>query len=244
MALFIGVMVDGLDRAAPPQLRGGLLMRLSGLLVGLAMFGAGIVAMLESRLGLSPWDVLHQGIADHTPLSIGDANMAVSVAVLAAAVALGARVGTGTILNAVLVGTFVNAFTGIGFVARLAGSPLVERAGLLVLGLLLIAAGTALYIGAGLGAGPRDSLMLVGARRTRRRVGLVRGAIELSALALGFALGGTVGIGTLAFAVGIGPLVEAAFRVLAWSPLARRRIAVPAARPGEVDAACCAPEAA
>jgi uncharacterized membrane protein YczE len=212
----------GGDTRSAPRLRGGLVPRLAALVVGLALFAAGIVAMLESRLGLSPWDVLHQGIARHTFLSFGEANVAVSAGVLVVAVALGARVGAGTVLNALLVGTFVNVFGDIPMVARLAGSPLGERAGLLVLGLVLIAIGTALYIGAGLGAGPRDSLMLVGARRTGRRIGLVRGAIELSALALGFVLGGTVGLGTLAFAVGIGPLVEAAFRLLARSPLAAR----------------------
>lgn len=209
-------------RTAPPRVRGGLPVRLPVLVAGLAMFAAGIVAMLESRLGLSPWDVLHQGIARHSALSFGEANVAVSGGVLVVAMALGARVGAGTVLNALLVGTFVHALDAVPAIGRLAAAPLGARIGLLALGLVLIAAGTALYIGAGLGAGPRDSLMLVGARRTNRRIGVVRGAIELSVLVAGVALGGTVGVGTLAFALGIGPLVEAAFRALARSPLAAR----------------------
>jgi uncharacterized protein len=201
------------------MVRGGITLRLGVLLVGLALFAAGIVAMLESGLGLSPWDVLHQGIARHSALSFGEANVVVSAGVLALATSLGARVGAGTILNAVLVGTFVHVLEALPAVERLGAAPLTVRAGLLALGLVLVAAGTAVYIGAGLGAGPRDSLMLVGARRTGRRIGLVRGAIELSALVVGFALGGTVGVGTLAFAVGIGPLVEASFALLTRSPL-------------------------
>jgi uncharacterized membrane protein YczE len=220
----VSVEIDDLSpgRTAPPRVRGGLVARLAVLVVGLGLFAAGIVAMLEARLGLSPWDVLHQGIARHSPLSFGAATVVVSAGVLVVAMALGARAGAGTVLNAVLVGTFVQAFGGISAVERLAHAPLGARAALLAAGLVLVAVGTALYIGAGLGAGPRDSLMLVGARRSRRRIGLVRGGIELSALALGFALGGTIGVGTLAFAVGIGPLVEAAFRLLARSPLAHR----------------------
>ena len=225
------------ERSQPaPRIRGGLPARLAALLAGLAVFAAGIVALLESRLGLSPWDVLHQGIARHTALSFGEANIAVGVVVLLLAVALGARAGIGTVANAVLVGTFVHVLASIHAIERLAHAPLPARAGLLAAGLVLMAAGTALYVGAGLGAGPRDSLMLVGARRTPLRLGAVRAAIELCALAAGFALGGTVGVGTLAFAVGIGPLVEGCFALLARSPLARP--AEPAPAPA-VDR-CCA----
>jgi uncharacterized protein len=205
---------------APPRLRGGLRLRLCLLGVGLFVFAAGIVALLESGLGLSPWDVLHQGLAQQTPLSFGEANIAVSVVVVILAWLLGARIGLGTVANAVLVGSFVALLSSLDFVAALADEPLSVRAGLLAGGLLLMGAGTGLYLGADLGAGPRDSLMVVGARRTPFRIGLVRGALELTVLAAGFALGGTVGIGTLAFAVGIGPSVELSFWLLARSPLA------------------------
>jgi uncharacterized protein len=205
---------------APPRLRGGLGMRLCLLLAGLFLFASGIVGLLESRLGLSPWDVLHQGVARHTPLSFGEANIAVSVVVLAAAWLLGARLGIGTVANALLVGSFVQLLSSLNWVAALDREPLAIRAWLLVGGLVLMGAGTGLYLGAGLGAGPRDSLMVVGARRTRFRIGLIRATLELAALAVGAALGGTVGVGTLAFAVGIGPSVELSFWLLEASPLA------------------------
>lgn len=206
-----------------PRLRGSLVTRLGFLVTGLFLFAAGIVALLESRLGLSPWDVLHQGLARQTPLSFGAANVAASVVVLAVAWMLGASIGVGTAANAVLVGAFVELLSSLEPVTALAQQPPSARAGLLAAGLALMGAGTGLYLGASLGAGPRDSLMLVGARRTRFRVGVVRGTLELSALAAGAALGGTVGVGTVVFAVGIGPSVELSFRLLARSPLVRER---------------------
>jgi uncharacterized protein len=205
---------------APPRLRGGLRLRLCLLLGGLFLFAIGIVALLESRLGLSPWDVLHQGVAEHTPLSFGEATIAVSVVVLAAAWLLGARVGIATVANAVLVGSFVELLSSLHWVAALARQPLSVRVALLAAGLTLMGAGTGLYLGADLGAGPRDSLMVVGARRTPFRIGLVRATLELAALGAGAALGGTVGVGTVAFAVGIGPSVELSFWLLGRSPLA------------------------
>ena len=171
---------------APPRLRGGVPARLGVLLVGLLVFAAGIVALLESRLGLSPWDVLHQGLARHTPLSFGAANIAVGVVVLVAALLLGARLGVGTVANATLVGAFVELLTSMDWVTALADESLPVRVGLLVVGLALMGAGTGLYLGADLGAGPRDSLMVVGARRTPFRIGVVRSVLELAALGVGF----------------------------------------------------------
>src|SRR5256714_8278663 len=101
---------------APPRLRGGLGLRMAVLLSGLFLSWVGIVALLESRLGLSPWDVLHQGLARHSPLSFGAASIVVSVVVLVVAVLLGARVGIGTVANAVLVGGFIQLLTSIGAV--------------------------------------------------------------------------------------------------------------------------------
>jgi uncharacterized membrane protein YczE len=204
-----------------PHVRGGLGPRLGILVLGLALFAAGTVSLLESRLGLSPWDVLHQGISRHTPLTFGEATVGVSVVVLAGAWRLGARVGIGTVANAVLVGSLVQLYTSFGAVQGLAHDPLGVRIGLLAAGIASMGVGTALYLGAGLGAGPRDSLMVVGARRTRFRIGVVRAGLELSALAAGIVLGGTFGVGTIAFALGIGPSVELAFWLLARSPLGR-----------------------
>jgi len=174
---------------------------------------------LRSDLGLGPWDVLHQGLADHTPLSFGVAGIAVGVGVLAAAMALGGvAVGVGTVLNAVLIGVFVDALIALDVVPYAEG--LVARLTLDVAGVLCVGIGTAVYIGAAMGAGPRDSFMLAVARRLGWRIGAARTAIELAALGGGAALGGTVGVGTLVFALGIGPAVEVAFRLLDRSPLA------------------------
>jgi uncharacterized protein len=205
-------------------IRGGLAVRLVGLVCGLLLFAGGIVLTLESHLGLWPWDVLHQGIARHTPLSFGAANIAVSVVVLLIGWALGGRPGIGTLANAVLVGVYVQALISIGVVERLADHGLGVRIVLLAAGIALAGPGTALYIGADLGAGPRDTLMLVGSHRTGVRVGIVRGSIELCALAVGIVLGGTFGVGTVAFALLIGPVVEAGFWGLRHSPLAVREV--------------------
>jgi uncharacterized membrane protein YczE len=196
---------------AAPVLRGGPVARSAWLVAGLFLCACGIVAFLESRLGLSPWDVLHQGIAKHTPLSFGLANVVVAIGVLFLAWRLGSRPGIGTVANAVLIGLFVALLVRLSVVQDLAGWPLLVRVALLVAGLALFGLGTALYIGAAVGAGPRDSLMLVGALRSGLRIGGARVLLEGTALVTGFLLGGTVGIGTLVFALLIGPAVEASF---------------------------------
>ncbi len=187
--------------------------------MGLALFALGIVLLVESRLGLSPWDVLNQGVAEHTPLSFGMANVVIAVVVVATAWRLGAHIGPGTVANAILIGVFVELLLHVEALESLAATRLPVRAALLVGGIGLIGLATALYIGAAMGAGPRDSLMLALTRRTRRRVGVVRTAIEAAVTAIGFALGGPVGVGTLAFVLGIGPAVEASFALLGRSPL-------------------------
>lgn len=216
-------------RHTHPSIRGGWGVRGACLVFGLLLFGAGIVLIYESKLGLSPWDVLNQGLAKHTFLTFGTANIAVAVVVLCIAWSLGGVPGIGTVANAVLVGTFIQLLTSADAVTDLSHEGLDTRIPLLLAGILLIGPATALYIGANLGAGPRDTLMLVGARRTRFRVGVVRGTLELTALVIGIVLGGTFGVGTVLFAFGIGPIVEASFALLARSPLASRprSIAVP-----------------
>jgi uncharacterized protein len=165
----------------------------------------------------------------HTPLSFGEANIVVGLGVLMLAWFLGARIGIGTVANAVLIGVYIQLLLSIDAVGELAEWPLGPRLGLLGAGILLMGLGSGFYIGADLGAGPRDSLMLVGSRRTGVRIGIVRTAIELAALGVGWALGGTVGIGTVAFALLIGPSVELSFGLLRRTPLVRAPQAAPAA---------------
>lgn len=212
-----------------PVVRGGLAARLASLVFGLFVCGLGIVLMLEARLGLAPWDVLHQGIADVTPLSFGAANVVVGAVVVAVAWRLGARIGFGTIANATLIGAFVQLLLSTDAVPTAADAPLGVRAGYLAAGVVAFGIGSAFYIGADMGAGPRDSLMLVVARRAGTRVGVARAAIELCALGAGWALGGDVGVGTVAFALAIGPSVELSFAALDRSPIARPAVARPRA---------------
>lgn len=204
----------------PPLVRGPVVARWVSLGAGLFLFAFGIVLLLESELGLSPWDVLNQGVSEHTSLSFGTANIAIAVVVLVLAWALGARIGPGTVANAILIGLMVDGLLAIDVVDALSESSLTARITFMVVGILIIGIGSGLYIGAGLGAGPRDSLMLVAARRAGVRIGIARVTIEVVVTVVGFALGGTVGIGTLAFAFGIGPAVELSFWLLEHSPLA------------------------
>lgn len=197
-----------------PLLRGPLLVRLVALFAGLLFVAVAIVAMLESGLGLPPWDVLHMGIAEHTPLTLGMAGVVVGLVIVAAAWIAGAPPGFGTIANAVVIGLTIDALSGVDAVARLSESAFAVRVGLVVLGVWLFGAGSALYIGAGMGAGPRDSLMLALTRRTGWRIGLVRGSIEVTVLVAGLLLGGVAGVGTLALALLVGPSVELSFWLL------------------------------
>jgi uncharacterized protein len=199
-----------------PYLNGGFLPRLTILVGSLFLFAVGIVLTLRSQLGLGPWDVLHQGLASHTPLSFGTANVVTGLVVLAVTIGLGLRPGLGTLLNATLIGVFVDLVVrtrtvGVahGFIAGLATD---------VGGVLLIAVATALYIGAGMGAGPRDSLMVAISARSGARIGVSRMMVEFSALGAGAALGGSVGIGTVVFALGVGPGVEGSFAILRRTP--------------------------
>ena len=187
---------------------------------GLFLFASGIVLLLESDLGLSPWDVLNQGIQFHTALSFGTANVVIGLAVLCLAWALGQPPGIGTVANAVLIGIFIDALVAVPAIDRLDGQPLAFRIALIPIALVLFGAGSAFYIGAAMGAGPRDSLMLVLSHRTGVRIGIVRAGLELTVLVAGIALGGTFGIGTIAFALLIGPIIEVSFGLMTRSPLA------------------------
>lgn len=213
-------MFGAVRHVAPPYLRGSVAVRSASLVFGLALCSLGIVLLLESRLGLPPWDALHQGIELTTPISFGVANIVVGVIVLFVAWVMGSRPGVGTVANAILIGAFIDLMLRSPAIRSLAQLPVGGRVGLLAASILLFGAGSAFYIGAGLGAGPRDSLMLVAARRLAIRVGAARAGIELAALAAGAALGGTIGAGTVAFALLIGPSVEICFYALGRSPLA------------------------
>jgi len=197
-----------------PLLRGRLPLRTVALFLGLILVAAAIVAMLESGLGLPPWDVFHMGIAAHTPLSLGTASVVVGLVIVAIAWVAGAPPGFGTIANAVVIGLSIDVLDSLGPVERLSDASLIVRVGLVAAGVLLFGIGSAFYMGAGLGAGPRDSLMMALTKRTGQRIGVVRGAMEITVLVAGLLLGGKAGLGTVALAVLVGPSVELAFWLL------------------------------
>ena len=176
--------------------------RLLRLVAGVVLFGIGIGLMARADLGLAAWDVLHQGLARRTGLTMGTASITTSATVLLLWWPLRERPGIGTVVNAL----------GIGLVLDLTlwlvplPEGLVARWGLMLAGPVLVGVGSGLYIGAGLGAGPRDGVM-TGLARRGVPVGVARAGLELTVLAVGWLLGGTVGVGTVVFSLAIGPLV-------------------------------------
>jgi uncharacterized membrane protein YczE len=182
---------------------GGLAARLVRLYLGLAGFGVSLALMVQARLGLGPWDVLHQGIARRLGIQLGWVTIVVSGLVLLAWIPLRQRPGLGTVSNAIIVGLVVNGALDVLPVP----APLAWRVVWLAAGIGLNGLATAFYIGAGFGPGPRDGLMTaIAARGHSLRV--VRTVIELLVLAIGAALGGTIGVGTVAYALSIGPLTH------------------------------------
>ena len=190
-------------RIAPLQ-TGRLPRRLAQLLVGVILYGVAIGLIVRAALGLSPWDVFHAGVLRHTGGSFGTVVIVVGIAVLLLWIPLRQQPGLGTVANVVLVGASIDATLA----ALDQPEPLLGRAFLLVLGIGLNGVAGALYLGARLGPSARDGLMTGLARRTGWSLRLVRTGIELSVLAVGFALGGAVGVGTILYAVTIGPLVH------------------------------------
>ena len=196
--------------------------RLVQLTIGLVLYGATMGVMVRSGLGLDPWDVFHEGLANRTPLSFGTVTILVGALVLLAWVPLRQRPGVGTIANVFVIGLAADATLWL----VPAPAHLTLQITYLVVGILGNGLAGGLYIGAGLGPGPRDGLMTGLVRRTGRSVRLVRTTIELTVLAVGWLIGGTVGLGTVLYALAIGPLVQLA---LGWFTVRPVPTAQPAA---------------
>ncbi len=196
-----------------PMLSWTYLARLLVVIFGLFLFATGTIFIYRSALGLDPWDVLHLGISLHTPLSFGTASIVVGALIILLSLLLKVFPGVATVLNMVLIGVFVDLELHLGWLASVSTSSFVVRLLVNVVGVAIVGLGSAFYITPQLGAGPRDSLMIQLHKLTKIRIAIVRAVIECSVLAIGFFLGGTVGIGTLIFAFGVGPAVEISFNL-------------------------------
>jgi uncharacterized membrane protein YczE len=188
------------------QLRAGRLgRRLPQLYAGLVLYGLSIAMMVTAHLGNAPWDVLHSGLARHFPITLGEALVIVSFAVMVLWIPLRETPGLGTISNAIVIGVSADAFL------RLLDQPgaLWLRGVLSVGGVVVCGVATAMYIGAQLGRGPRDGLMTGLARRTGLSLRLVRTLLEITVVVIGLLLGGAAGLGTVLYALAIGPLTQA-----------------------------------
>ena len=178
--------------------------RLVQLMVGLTLYGVSLAMMVESHLGLDPWDVFHDGVARWLPLSFGSVVIVVGAVVLLLWWPLRQRPGLGTVANVLVVGVA----SDVALAVLEQPSALAGRSSMLVAGIVLNALAGALYIGAQLGPGPRDGLMTGLVRRTGWSVRLIRTSLEVTVLVIGFLLGGTVGAGTVLYALTIGPLLQ------------------------------------
>ncbi|MDL2080229.1 hypothetical protein QNN03_27675 [Streptomyces sp. GXMU-J15] len=185
--------------------------RLTQLYAGLALYGASSALLVEAGLGLEPWNVLHQGLAELTGLTIGVVSIIVGAAVLLLWIPLRQRPGLGTVSNVFVVGIAMDATLA----AVPAAHSLAVRIPLLVVGIVLNGVATGLYIAARFGPGPRDGLMTGLHRRTGRSIRLMRTGIEIAVVITGFLLGGTVGVGTVLYALAIGPLAQLFLRLFA-----------------------------
>jgi uncharacterized membrane protein YczE len=187
-----------------------VLPRVPGLLAGLVVFGLGIALMAQAGLGLGPWEAFHQGISFRTGVPLGTVSILLGIPILALWWPLGERPGIGTLLNVVLIGTATN----VGLVVFPVAAGTLPQLAMMLAGVLVIGVGSGLYLAADLGPGPRDGLMTGVHHHFGWSIRRARTAIEVSVLLAAYLLGGTIGLGTVVFAFGIGPVVQVFLGVL------------------------------
>lgn len=186
--------------------------RLLWLALGMLVSAIGIVMMLQANIGLEPWSVLQQGMAQSFGITYGTASVIVGAAAISVAILFGESFGFGTVINIVLCAVFIDALLWLGWVPQMSGT--LSGVLMLLAGLELLVLGTWMYMKSALGAGPRDALMVALARRTGRSVGLCRISVEILVILTGYFLGGQVGIGTVISALGLGSLFNLNFHLL------------------------------
>ncbi|WP_270940464.1 YczE/YyaS/YitT family protein [Romboutsia lituseburensis] len=189
-----------------------IFLKLIRLFIGFIFCALAIAFMINANLGLSPWDVLHQGISDNLGITMGTATIVVGLVVVIIDVVLGENVGWGTVLNMLLVGVFLDLIMFANIVPK--ADSFIGGVLMLLIGMILMGIGMVLYIGTGLGSGPRDGMMIALQKRTGKSIKSIRAAMELVALLVGYLLGGTAGIGTVITAVGLGYFIQIVFKLL------------------------------
>ena len=181
------------------------------LFAGFILYGLAIVVMVNAEVGLSPWDVFHQGVSMKTGITMGQASIIVGLVIVILDAVLGEGVGWGTVFNMIFIGIFLDIIKAMNIVP--VADNLFMGLIMMVIGIILSAVATVLYLGAGLGSGPRDGLMLALNKKLSKPVGMIRTSIEVSALVIGWFLGGKVGIGTIMSAFGLGYAIQFGFKI-------------------------------
>lgn len=188
-----------------------LTLRILKLFLGLFLYALGIVMTINANLGLSPWDVFHQGLSKNINITMGQASITMGVLIVIINSILGEKIGWGTLSNMLFIGIFMDVLMLNNLIPTFENVLL--KIIMMLAGMFIIGTASFLYISVGLGSGPRDGLMIALTKRTGKSVRLIRNCIEITVLIIGFALGGTVGIGTPIMALAVGPVVQFAFKV-------------------------------
>ena len=188
-----------------------ILYLLVRLYAGFILYGLGIVVMVNAKIGLSPWDVLHQGLSFKTGITMGQASIMVGLIIVILDAVLGEGVGWGTVLNMIFIGVFLDIIKSMNIIP--VADNLFMGIIMMLIGIIISAIATVLYLGAGLGSGPRDGVMLALNKKISKPVGGIRTCIELTALMCGWLLGGSVGLGTIISAFGLGYAIQIGFKI-------------------------------
>lgn len=186
-------------------------LRYFRLFVGLFLCAIGIVMTINADLGYAPWDVFHQGIGNILGVKIGTANVIIGVIIVSIEVIMGQKPGIGTLLNMSLIGVFMNIIMNNNLLPLL--DNVVARIVMIFIGMIILGIGSYLYIGSGFGAGPRDGFMILLLKKTDKSVRFIRNSMEITALLVGYILGGPVGVGTIIMSFGLGPSIQLVFNM-------------------------------
>lgn len=181
------------------------------LMLGLLLCALGVVTILNSNLGLSPWDVLNQGLNRTIGITLGEANLLVGAFVVLFSIFLKQPIGSGTVINFLLVGVFIDMYINLDIIPK--GDVLLKKILILIIGILIFSYGCYVYISTGLGCGPRDGLMVILTKKSSYPLWKIKTCIEIVVLGLGYILGGTIGVGTVVSSLCVGPLIQYFFKL-------------------------------